>query len=214
MARIALVHGIGGTSATMAPLARVLAARGHDCESITLPGHGGTPAELATATWAAWLHAVPHAPVLVGQSLGGALCLAAAAERDDVAAVVAINSPYPDPDALDGLEWRQSRGTEWLDGPPLAEGEVGHSRLPIGALIEMTAGVLATDLSAVTVPVLLVTGALDDTADPMGAELVAGALGGEVHRSTLPASGHTATFGPDLELLADAIDGVCAAAGV
>ena len=70
----------------------------------------------------------------------------------------------------------------------------------------MTNGVLATDLAAVTVPVLLVTGALDDTADPATAELIAGALGGEVRRLVLPHSGHVAALGPEQHALSHAID--------
>jgi carboxylesterase len=209
MARVGLVHGLGGTAATMAPLARVLTAHGHDCESVTLPGHGATPIDLARTTWAEWLAAVPHAPWLVGQSLGGALALAAAATRGDVAGVVTINSPFPDPDALDGLEWRQSRGIEWIDDVPLAEGEAGYTRLPTGAFVEMTRGLLAVDLAAIRVPVVLVSGALDGSVDPAGTDAMAAAIAGPTRRLMLPASGHTATFGPDLELLAEAVDDLC-----
>jgi carboxylesterase len=211
MARILLLHGLGGTGATMQPLADLLTALGHTTFAPTLPGHGTDPAHLTGTTWGDWLaatHATAQqhrATVVVGQSLGGALALALAA-RGDCAAVVAISTPAADPDALDGLEWRQSRGHEWVEAAPLADGEEGYDRLPISALIAMTSGVLATDLAAVKVPVLLVTGALDDTADPATAELIAGALTGEVRRLVLPRSGHVAALGPEQHALSRAID--------
>jgi carboxylesterase len=204
--RVALIHGLGGTAATMRPLALALEHAGYDCQCVMLPGHGGDPADLAGATWEEWLAAVPDADVLVGQSLGGALAMAAAPDREAVRAVVAINAPAADPDAVEGLEWLRSRGHDWVDGPPLADGEVGFTRLPLAAVDEMARGVLHADLSRVQVPTLLATGALDEVADPGAVDRIAAALGGPVTRLVLPASGHTATFGPDLPLLVGAID--------
>lgn len=206
MARVLLLHGLGGAAATMAPLADALAAYGHDVHAPTLPGHGSEPAALLTVGWADWLAAAEEwqCDLVVGQSMGGNLALALAASGR-CAAVVAINPPPPDPDAVDGLEWQQSRGVAWIDGPPLAAGEVGYTTLPIGALLEMANGSLATDLSAVQVPVLLVTSALDEVADPFSADYLASLLLGPVRRLRLANSGHVATFGPDLAELAEAI---------
>jgi carboxylesterase len=211
LARILLLHGLGGTAATMQPLVDGLIARGHVTHAPTLPGHGTTAEELRTVGWADWLRAARAWPaaVVVGQSMGASLALDLAAQGDCLA-VIAINPPAPDPDAVDGLEWRQSRGHDWLDGPPLGEGEVGYTRLPITALLEMTQGVFATDLNSVTCPVLLVTSALDDVVDPAGADLIAAALGGSVDRITLHHSGHVATLGPDVEDLLEAITGFIA----
>jgi carboxylesterase len=204
MASIALVHGIGGSAATVQPLADVLAARGHAVRSVTLPGHGTVPDDLVGVTWDDWLAAVPDAEVLIGQSMGATLALAAEATHAP-RLVVAINPPYGDVDVLEGLEWRRSRGHEWLATPETTPGDASYQRLPITALIEMMRGVLATDLAAVHVPVLLVTGALDDSADPALIDLIADTLGGPVTRLTLPNSGHVATLGPDLPVLVEAI---------
>ena len=210
MTTIALVHGLGGTGATMDLLADLLTSAGHSCLTVTLPGHGTTPEDLAGVTWVEWVAAIPDADVLVGQSMGGALALAAASTRPSVLGVVAINTPAPDPDALEGLEWRRSRGHEWIDGPPLAEGEAGYTRLPIDALLKMARGVLDTDLAAVTVPVLLVNSAGDEVVDPTSADTIASALGGPVTLLVLANSGHVATFGPDQDVLAAAICDFCA----
>ncbi len=206
MARILLLHGLGGTSATMQPLVDGLRAAGHTVHAPTLPGHGTIAEALEAVCWADWVSAAQAWPadVIVGQSMGASLALAVAA-LDACPAVVAINPPTPDPDAVDGLEWRQSRGHHWVDGPPLAEGETGYTRLPITALLAMSVGVLATDLGAVTSPVLLVTSALDDVVDPSGADAIAAALTGRVTRLALPNSGHVATLGPDVVALLAAI---------
>ena len=209
MTSVGLVHGLGGTAGTMHRIAEMLTTRGHTCTAVTLPGHGSSPDDLLAVGWSDWVAAVPVAEMLVGQSMGASLCLAAASTRKDVRstvrAVVAINAPAPDPDAVEGLEWRRSRGHEWLEAPPLAEGEAGYDRLPMHALLEMTNGVLATDFAGITVPVLLVNSALDDVVDPWSAEVIAPLLGGPVERLVLPRSGHVATLGPDLDLLVDAV---------
>ena len=199
MARIGLVHGLGGTAATMEPLAHTLRAAGHECECVTLPGHGTSAEALVGVRWAEWVAAVPHAEVLVGQSMGGALALAAAAaRRGGVRLVVAVNTPAPDPDALDGLEWRQSRGHDWVDGPPVAEGEVGYTRFPITALIQMVDGSLVTDQSAITARVLLLNSDDDDVVDPFSTDVLAAGLTGadSVERAVLRGGGHVATLGP------------------
>lgn len=218
MARVLLLHGLGGTARTMAPIAEGLAHRGHEVHTPTLPGHGTEPEALAGVTWNDWLDAAAAAAlsadtpadVIVGQSLGGSLALALAA-AGGCRAVVAINPPAPDPDKVEGLEWRLSRGHGMIDGPPLAPGEEGYARLPVSALLEMATGVLATDLAAVTVPVLLITGALDDVADPAAAGTLAAAICGPVIRLVLQHSGHVATLGPEQAALIDAVDGCCRA---
>lgn len=206
MARILLLHGLGGTGATMQPLVEGLDASDHVTHAPTLPGHGTLVEALETVGWADWIRAAREWPadVIVGQSMGASLALALAAESG-CRAVVAINPPAPDPDAVDGLEWRQSRGHDWVDGPPLAHGEVGYTRLPITALLAMAAGVLATDLGTVTCPVLLVTSALDDVVNPASGDDIATSIGGRVDRLTLANSGHVATLGPDIDALLAAI---------
>ena len=205
MTTVGLLHGLGGTAATMAPLAELLQRRGLDVTCPTLPGHGGSDDALRAATWADWLAAVPQVPVLVGQSMGATLALAAAATRTDVQLVIAINPVLADPDAAEGLEWQVSRGLEWIDAP-LADGEPGHARLPVQAVLQMVHGALSVTLAEVRVPVVLATGALDDTADPWALDALAAQLGGPVERLVLPGSGHVATFGPDLELLMEPIE--------
>ena len=210
MSHILLLHGLGGTARTMQPLIDGLNAFGHTTQAPTLPGHGTEPEALQGVGWADWSDEAGRWPadVIVGQSMGGALALALAAQGR-CRAVVAINPPAPSPDAVDGLEWRQSRGQDWVDGPLLADGEDGYTRLPIGALLEMAVGIQGIDLAAVAVPLLLVTSAHDDVVDPCSADLIATAVSGPVTRLTLQHSGHVASLGPDRDALVAAIAELC-----
>lgn len=214
--RILCVHGLGGTAATMRPLADALAALGHEVHTITLSGHGTTADDLLTATWHEWVGDVAAActrhaiEVVVGQSMGAGLALAVAA-TGGCTTVVAINPPPPDPDGIDGLEWRLSRGHDWIDGPELAtlpDGttEPGYTRLPLVALLQMATGIASLDLAAVRVPVLVASSAHDDVVDPSTAALIADALGGPHECTVLEHSAHTASLGPEVGMLAARID--------
>lgn len=195
MARVLCLHGLGGTGATMWPIVGHLASAQHEVLALTLPGHGSSPGDLLTTTWDDWLGAARDWPadVVVGQSMGAMIALALAAEGR-CRAVAAINPLLADPDAIDGLEWRQSRGTEWIEVDPSTVGEVAYDRLPIEALLTMHHGLATIDLVAVTVPVIVVTSAHDDVVDPANSDLVATALGGTVERLHLDASGHVASL--------------------
>lgn len=227
MTRLLLIHGLGGTGATMDRLGAHLAAAGHEVHAPTLPGHGTDPSHLVGVGWDDWVRAVREwcatwsIDAIVGQSMGGALALAVAADPeridtehiDTVRRVVAINTPVPDPDAVDGLEWRRSRGHTTIEGAALADGEVGYTSMPLEALLEMATGLLRLPLARVTVPVLLVNGALDDVVDPTTAAALRRALTGTVVEHVLPHTGHVATLGPDLEALTATILAFIAAHG-
>jgi carboxylesterase len=190
----------------MWPVVGHLQAAHHTVFAPTLPGHGGDPAELRDVTWQHWLDAARDWPadVVVGQSMGAALALALAAEGACRGAVV-INPLAPDPDAIDGLEWRQSRGTERIEVGPSTVGEVAAEWLPIEALLQMHTGLLSLELSRVTVPVLIVTSMNDDVVDPASSDVVAAALGGPVHRLRLDHSGHVASLDVERDRVAQAV---------
>jgi esterase/lipase len=225
---VLLVHGLGGTAQSMAPLeqaltAHLLPAPVLTVASITLPGHGTTPADLDGITWGEWCAAVEQAVVdadhgggvvVVGQSMGGALALHAAAggrAHDAVRAVVTVNTPVADPDAVDGIEWRMARGHTHLEAT-VVDGEHGYHALPMTAVLAMASGLLDIDLAAITVPVAVVNGALDDSVDPASGDALLAALSGvplhRLQRHTLARTGHVATFGPEVGALADLVIGI------
>lgn len=214
MARVLCLHGLGGSGATMWPVVGSLSGAGHDAFAPTLPGHGSVPDDLAGVTWDDWLAAARAWPadLVVGQSMGAMLALALAAEGA-CRAVVAINPLSADPDAIDGLEWRRSRGHEWIEVGPSEVGEIAYERLPIASLLEMHQGIAGLDLGRVTVPVLIATSSGDQVVDPRSSDVVAAALGGPVQRLTLARSGHVATLDRDRTRLCRAIVDVAASLG-
>lgn len=214
---VVLVHGLGGTDATMDTLRLALNARGIDTIAVLLSGHGTTPGDLGRVTWEQWLDDVTVAAesaatgegvVIVGQSLGGALALAVAAHRRigaPLRALVAINTPVPDPDVVDGLEWRLSRGHTSMPSV-LADGEVGYDSVPITALLTMATGLLTISLNDVVVPVTVINSADDEVLDPASGELLLSLLGSvRTRRVMLGNGGHAATLGPEVDVLADEV---------
>lgn len=204
--RVLCLHGMGGTGATMWPLVGALSAAGHTVLAPTLPGHGGDPSQLVGNTWSTWLGAAREWPadVVVGQSMGADLAFALATERS-CRAVVAINPLAADPDAIDGLEWRRSRGHERVEVGVSAVGEVAYEWLPLEALLAMHEGIASIDPAAVVVPTLIITSANDDIVDPANSDAVAASLGVRAHRITLRHGGHVATLDIDRDTLCTAV---------
>lgn len=204
---VTLVHGLGGTAATMAPLATALGA---PTTCPTLPGHGTTSDELERVTWGAWVSAVRAAssPVLVGQSLGALLALAVADVDPSIDLVVALSTPTVDDDVLDGIEWQIGRGHRQFE-TALAAGEPGYPHVPLVAVREMVRGALDLRLDDIAADVLVVEGALDDTRDDGALDAFVARLQrrpvGRTVRLTLPRSGHVVSRGPDLDELVAAI---------
>jgi len=202
MTRVLCVHGLGGTGATMWPVVAACIDAGFTTLAPTLPGHGTDPEDLVGVTWADWMEAARgwEADVVVGQSMGACLALQLAAERR-CGAVVCINPLAADPDALEGLSWRKSRGHTWIDVEPTSVEEIAYSRLPIEALIEMTQGIAAIDLAAIDQPVLLITSADDQHVDPASSDLIAASLGRTPQRVRLEHGGHVATLDKERHLV-------------
>ena len=206
MTRVLCLHGLGGTGATMWPIVAACIDQGFTTLAPTLPGHGTDPANLTGLTWADWLEAARswEADVVIGQSMGAGLALQLAGEQR-CRAVVCINPPAADPDAVEALQWRRERGHEWVEVGASTVGEIAYERLPISALVTMTEGIATVDLAAVTQPVLLVTSLNDDVVDPGSSDAIAAALKGDVRRLQLRRSGHVASLDCERELVQQAV---------
>jgi carboxylesterase len=205
----------------MAPLVEALLAGGVHAEALTLPGHGTRPDSLRTVGWDDWAAALDgrieraarHSGgdvVVVGQSMGGTLALAAALSGVPVRAVACINAPVlpADPEALAMLP----PDAELVDVGPadLADPdatETGYPQLPARALREMAAGTAAvhTRLHEVTVPLLVVTSRHDAVVDPWNGDELARCVAGPVTRLVLEHSAHVATLDLDRDQLAAAV---------
>ncbi|TMC22087.1 MAG: alpha/beta fold hydrolase [Chloroflexi bacterium] len=99
---VLLVHGLNGSKRDMEELATHLASTGIITRNILLPGHGTHVNDMLPLGWPEWATAVKQElqllkqscdrVFLIGHSLGGALCLHAAA-HEQVAGIVAICAP-------------------------------------------------------------------------------------------------------------------------
>ncbi|MBP3542585.1 MAG: alpha/beta fold hydrolase [Clostridia bacterium] len=99
---VLLMHGFTGSPAHMRRLADGLIEKGYTVKSILLPGHGTSEADMAKATWQAWLQAAKEAALslintcetvtVCGLSMGGVLALLVA-EQMKVDACVPISAP-------------------------------------------------------------------------------------------------------------------------
>lgn len=206
MTRVLCLHGLGGTGATMWPIVAACIDAGHTTLAPTLPGHGTDPTDLLGVTWADWMEAARawEADVVVGQSMGAGLALQLAAEQR-CRAVVCINPVAADPDAVEGLAWRASRGQAWVDVGVSTVGEIAYERLPIEAVVGMHEGLATIDVRAVDAPVLIVTSANDDVVDPASSDTIAAALSGDVQRLRLRRSGHVASLDCERDLVQRAV---------
>jgi carboxylesterase len=205
--RVLCLHGLGGTGATMWPLVAALSQAGHTTLAPTLPGHGSDPSDLRGLTWDDWRDAAAEWPadVVVGQSMGAMIALDLAS-RNACRGAVAINPLAPDPDAVDGLEWRQSRGHHRIEVEPSGVDEIAYDWLPVEALVAMHVGIATIDLAGVTVPTLIATSAGDEVVDPASSDVVAAALGTTPRRVTLHRGGHVASLDADRDTLCTAVE--------
>jgi carboxylesterase len=98
-----LLHGFSANPEEMRFLAEDLHTRGYTVLNVRLAGHGTHPRDLLHTRWTDWLLSVEDGldllqglsqqTVLIGQSMGGMIALAAAAQYP-LAGVVALSTPY------------------------------------------------------------------------------------------------------------------------
>jgi carboxylesterase len=216
-----LLHGLTGSTQSVAGLAAALGTAGFDVEMPLLPGHGTSPEDLAARTWVDWVAAAEEAygklaartsgPVVsVGLSMGGALAAGVAAAHPEVAGLAVVNPLVDVPAAsfFDLLEQLLAAGEHFLPGiggdiaDPDAH-EVAYDRLPVAALLSMSRGLvgLQARLGEVTCPVLILTSRHDHVVHPVSSDVLAGAVSGPVERVWLERSSHVATLDLDRDEL-------------
>jgi len=215
-----VLHGLTGSTQSVAGLVAALAGAGVEVEAPMLPGHGTSPEDLAGRTWADWaacaegayraLAARCDAVVSVGLSMGGALAAGVAIDHPEVrglAVVTPLIDP-PAPDFLDVLERFLAAGEAFLPGvggdiaDPDAT-EVAYDRLPIAALLSMSRGLvdLRPRLAGVVCPVLILSSRHDNVVPSVSGYVLAGAVTGQVERVWLERSRHVATLDLDRDEL-------------
>ena len=212
-----VLHGLTGSTQSVARLKAALEAAGFEVEAPMLPGHGTSPEDLAGCGWDDWVAAAEEAygrlarPVVaVGLSMGGALAAGVAAIHPEVAGLAVVN-PLVDPPApsfQELLEQLLAAGERFLPGvgddiaDPDAT-EIAYDRLPVAALLSMSRGLekLVPRLGDVRCPVLILTSRHDRVVPTVSSDLLAAAVSGPVERVWLENSRHVATLDLDREEL-------------
>jgi carboxylesterase len=101
---VLMVHGFSGSPASMRPMGEWFAAQGLTVAAVRLPGHGTSIEDFKRHRWPEWAAAVAEGLadlrsrctrlIVLGQSMGGALAVHAAAERPDDVDGLVLCSPY------------------------------------------------------------------------------------------------------------------------
>lgn len=211
-----VLHGLTGSTQSVAGLAAALRAAGFEVEAPMLPGHGTSPEDLAGRGWDDWSAATEESyqrlacrsarVVVVGLSVGGALAASLAATHPEVFGLAAVN-PLVDPPAPEfrqTLEAFLAAGEQFLPGvggdiaDPEGE-EVAYDRLPVAALLSMSVGLAALRprMADIRCPVLILTSRHDHVVPVASTELLAEAVSGPVERVWLEHSYHVATLDLD-----------------
>lgn len=210
-----VLHGLTGSTQSVAGLRDALELAGFQVEAPMLPGHGTSPEDLAGCGWADWTAAAEEAygrlaapAVAVGLSMGGALAAGVAATHPDVRGLAVVN-PLVDPPAPAFLETLQAfldAGEGFLPGigsdiaDPSVK-EAAYDRLPVAALLSMGRGLhdLRPRLAAIRCPVLILTARHDHVVPVVSSDILAEAVPGPVERVWLENSAHVATLDFDRE---------------
>ncbi|HVL04677.1 MAG TPA: alpha/beta fold hydrolase [Acidimicrobiales bacterium] len=212
-----VLHGLTGSTQSVAGLRAALEAAGFAVEAPMLPGHGTTPEDLAGCGWSDWTAAAEEAygrlavpAAVVGLSVGGALAAGVAAAHPEVRGLAVVN-PLVDPPApafLDTLQAFLDAGELFLPGvggdlnDPGAK-EVAYDRMPVAALLSLGHGLhaLRPRLSEIRCRVLILTAVHDHVVPAESSDVLAGGVSGPVERVWLENSAHVATLDLDREEL-------------
>ncbi len=219
---VVLVHGFTGSPKEMRKMAEALNQRGLTVLGLRLAGHATQPADMARTRWWDWLASVEDGMHLLsnscsqvyfaGLSLGGVLCLTAAA-RNPPQGVIAMSTPF----SVDGrvkyarafalvMPWIKKENSASQD-----ESEPGrHVEYPVypsRSLAELNDAIRAMhqSLMRIKVPVLLINSKSDPTVPINHAAQIRALLANtQVEQVILEKSGHVITEDVEREAVFEA----------
>ena len=204
---VMILHGIGDTRAAALGLATMFLEKGY---GVLLPdsrGHGdsggdtvsyGVTEKWDVIEWTHWLQAAGCREIFgLGESMGAAILLQAAAERPAFRAVVA-ECPFA------SLRWiAEDRIVQRLSGPLTFRHMVARILVTCGFWyarsrydLDLDAAAPARSVERLRTPVLLIQGLFDDNVSPAHARAIA-ASGRSVTLWLVPGAGHTAAAAAD-----------------
>ena len=146
---ILLSHGFVGTPQSVRELGELMNGFGFTVYAPRLTGHGTTSYDMEKAKYTDWLSDLEKAYFklkdccsqifVVGQSMGGALCLRLAAKFPEIKGVMTINAALHVP-AYD--QYRNGRGARFIpeDAPDIKDSnakEITYDSVPLTAINEL-----------------------------------------------------------------------------
>lgn len=218
-----VLHGFGGSSRSVAPIVEALREAGFAVSAPELSGHGTAPADMVGVGWSdftgdleeaccglADVGVESRAVVLVGTSMGAAVCLDRVARGAEAAGIVCVNplvEPMDEPQR-GFLKAMRDAGEKLVDtGPPdLADPDAvddAYAQIAIDTLLSVdeASATLLERLPAIGCPVLVLTSRQDHAVDPANSDLVESLVTGPVERVWLEHSYHVAALDLDRELV-------------
>ncbi len=177
---ILLSHGFVGTPQSVAELGELLNSYGYTVYAPRLTGHGTSSVDMEEAKYTDWLNDLEKAYFrlkescrqifVVGQSMGGALCLRLAATFPEIKGVMTINAALHVP-AYD--QYRNGRGERFIpEGAPDIKDpdakEITYDSVPLTAINELQKLLDETQdrLWQVRIPALIMTSKEDHVVPP------------------------------------------------
>ncbi|MEJ7800346.1 MAG: alpha/beta fold hydrolase, partial [Ilumatobacter sp.] len=220
---VVVLHGFTGNPSSMRGVADSVVAAGFDIEVPRLPGHGTTIDDMLPTGWSDWMAETERVIdeigqrvariVLVGQSMGGTLALAAAFEHPELAALVCINPATRARDEMtmamidefidDGLEVVPGEGSDIADPESSDIAYDGTPLRPIRSLVVDGIVPIADRYGELTIPLRLFTSRQDHVVEPADSEFLVATYGGAVEHSWLERSYHVATLDHDRAFIMD-----------
>lgn len=215
---ILLIHGFTGTPKEMRWMGESLHKSGYTCLGIRLSGHATHPEDMRRSRWTDWsasvedgihlLRGITERVYLVGLSMGGVLSLLASTKLD-VAAVIALSTPYKLP--RDYPLWllrlyskfvryspksNEKPGASWFDKAAYAD-HVSYPMNPMTSVVELKLllNEMKIVLPEVRKPVLLVHSKDDSYVLPKNVEMIYDGLVNALDKTKLfvTGSGHVVT---------------------
>ncbi|OLR95161.1 alpha/beta hydrolase [Actinokineospora bangkokensis] len=218
---VVLSHGFTGSPFSVRPWAEHLVAQGCSVRVPLLPGHGTDWREMNRTTWPQWYGELERAHdelaarcdvvFACGLSMGGALALRLAQQRQDLAGLVLVNPSVMS--LRKDIRFVPLLSKVVASVAPISDdiakpgvSEHAYPRTPLRALASLTRlwAAVRADLPKVTQPLLLLHSAVDHVVEPENAAVILAEVGStDATEVVLEHSYHVATLDHDAPLIHD-----------